>query len=476
MKKLLAMLLALVMALGLCVTAWATEGNEASIGETEYATLAEAVSKAKDGDTVTLLKNVTVSDTITIGKLITIDGKNNTITAGNSESSGETVFVLFKIEAGNSNAVSNSVTIQNCKFEIPGNDAEGDAKTNAWAAILVERGTLSGLTIQNNSFNIEKTSRVPGKGVFQCVGLAYMPTVRVTKNITIKNNTVTANGTPDPNDLTASTVNFVVGGANHPDHQGDPIGDYSIQNLSVTGNTLNGTNLVGVDVSNVDGLTVTGNTFNCLAAFRLATDTNKKTNDGTKNQSTGIKVTVTKNEMGSNFSYMLYLSGKLPMMMDQTLSFPHVKYEQILMDDEATTAGTFVKVGFDAAGGTFTFENTSGCEFAARVMAKSTNGTQIGLPTPIRDGWNFDGWKAEVGASSTQMNKDAKNYTVTNSVKLVAQWSQPSNHNYYYTPTTDTAKDDTKGSPKTFDAGVGIYAVTAVLSVTGMAWVGKKRH
>ena len=47
---------------------------------------------------------------------------------------------------------------------------------------------------------------------------------------------------------------------------------------------------------------------------------------------------------------------------------------------------------------------------------------------------------------------------------------------YYYHPTTDTKVDETKGSPKTFDAGVGIYAVTAVLSVTGMAWVGKKRH
>ena len=47
---------------------------------------------------------------------------------------------------------------------------------------------------------------------------------------------------------------------------------------------------------------------------------------------------------------------------------------------------------------------------------------------------------------------------------------------YYYYPTTDTKTTDTKGSPKTFDAGVGIYAVTAVLSVTGMAWVGKKRH
>ena len=52
-----------------------------------------------------------------------------------------------------------------------------------------------------------------------------------------------------------------------------------------------------------------------------------------------------------------------------------------------------------------------------------------------------------------------------------------SSSKYYYTkPSTDTAKNETKGSPKTFDAGVGIYAVTAVLSVTGMAWVGKKRH
>ena len=48
---------------------------------------------------------------------------------------------------------------------------------------------------------------------------------------------------------------------------------------------------------------------------------------------------------------------------------------------------------------------------------------------------------------------------------------------YYYHPSTTTTPDtSTKGSPKTFDAGVGIYAVTAVLSVTGMAWTAKKRH
>ena len=44
----------------------------------------------------------------------------------------------------------------------------------------------------------------------------------------------------------------------------------------------------------------------------------------------------------------------------------------------------------------------------------------------------------------------------------------------------NTSMDFTIGgkssSPKTFDAGVGIYAVTAVLSMTGMAWTAKKRH
>ena len=60
-----------------------------------------------------------------------------------------------------------------------------------------------------------------------------------------------------------------------------------------------------------------------------------------------------------------------------------------------------------------------------------------------------------------------------NTVAAGTSYTVPSR--YYYHPTTDTKADDTKGSPKTFDAGVGIYAVTAVLSVTGMAWTAKKR-
>ena len=46
---------------------------------------------------------------------------------------------------------------------------------------------------------------------------------------------------------------------------------------------------------------------------------------------------------------------------------------------------------------------------------------------------------------------------------------------YYYNSTT-TVKDEGKtGSPKTIDAGVGMYAVSAVLSLTGMVYVNKKK-
>ena len=46
---------------------------------------------------------------------------------------------------------------------------------------------------------------------------------------------------------------------------------------------------------------------------------------------------------------------------------------------------------------------------------------------------------------------------------------------YYYNSAT-TVKDEGKtGSPKTIDAGVGMYAVSAALSLTGMVYVSKKK-
>ena len=83
-----------------------------------------------------------------------------------------------------------------------------------------------------------------------------------------------------------------------------------------------------------------------------------------------------------------------------------------------------------------------------------------------------------VAANVTVTNKGTDTVTVNNHrVGQGETYIVPttSTGGYYYHPTTDTKTDDTKGSPKTFDAGIGIYAVTAVLSATGMAWIAKKR-
>lgn len=45
---------------------------------------------------------------------------------------------------------------------------------------------------------------------------------------------------------------------------------------------------------------------------------------------------------------------------------------------------------------------------------------------------------------------------------------------YYYYPAASTGDNKTT-SPKTFDAGLGAYAVSALLSLTGMAWLGGRR-
>ena len=61
---------------------------------------------------------------------------------------------------------------------------------------------------------------------------------------------------------------------------------------------------------------------------------------------------------------------------------------------------------------------------------------------------------------------------------LTARWEEvpSSGGNYYYHPTTDTKADDAKGSPKTADPGVALYAALSILSLTGMvALNGKKR-
>ena len=97
----------------------------------------------------------------------------------------------------------------------------------------------------------------------------------------------------------------------------------------------------------------------------------------------------------------------------------------------------------------------------------------------MADGATFDVANNELGAGVKEsvVWKSTEEFA-PDFVEITPYTPEPTPPRYYYnstTTTTDTKKDDGKSSPKTFDAGMGIYALTAVLSVTGVAYVGKKK-
>ena len=88
---------------------------------------------------------------------------------------------------------------------------------------------------------------------------------------------------------------------------------------------------------------------------------------------------------------------------------------------------------------------------------------------PTKSGYTFTGWEDANGAYDF-------NTPVTGPLTLTARWEEvPSSGGYYYYPTTDTKADDAKGSPKTADPGVALYAALSLLSLTGLTCTAKKR-
>ena len=123
----------------------------------------------------------------------------------------------------------------------------------------------------------------------------------------------------------------------------------------------------------------------------------------------------------------------------------------------------------DGAYETVTFNSDGGTPVEE---AKVLRGQKVAKPTddPTKSGYTFIGWEDADGAYDFSKS-------VTAPLTLTAKWEKnPSSGGYYYYPTTDTKADDTKGSPKTADPGVALYAALSILSLTGMvALNGKKR-
>ena len=122
--------------------------------------------------------------------------------------------------------------------------------------------------------------------------------------------------------------------------------------------------------------------------------------------------------------------------------------------------GTFYTVAFETNGGT-------------AVPSQKYANKPVTAPAVSRAGYALVGWYTDEACTA------AYDFTqpVTDSITLYAKWEAAPRY-YYNSGTTETGKtdEDKKGSPKTFDPGVGACAVSAVLSLAGMAYVSRKKQ
>ena len=377
MKKVLATILALVMALSVTTMAWADD--VAKIGNTGYATLKEAIEHVANGETIVLTANVNNGDGVVVasGKNFTLDfaGHTYTITQNVVGSTG-TESQCFQLLKDSTITMKDGTIVANC----------------AGAKMIIQN--YCNLTLDNMILNATAGDNNVGYVVSNNCG-----------NVVIKNGTT----------ITAKTtgVAFDVYGG---------FGDYG--DVSVTleaGATVNGKVEVARDTGtqNKNTLTVTGGTVN----GELAVTQNAKT-----------EVAVTGGTFSSDVS--AYTAGDTPVAYNDRTYYVGAGTIQNVAN--SLSAGDYLTI----KKGTVTLRDVP-----AGVIVCPDNGTEV-----VVNGKNISG------------NLYTDGYTVPQSSGY-----------YYYHPATDTKADDTKGSPKTFDAGIALYVGMALTSAAGVAFVGKKR-
>lgn len=245
-KKLAAMLLTLVMALSLLtVTAFAEDGNEAKIGETEYDSFENAVKAAKGGETITLLKDAVVEDPVRLEKSVTLDLGGFTLSH-----SGDQVLELFA-----------NVTIQNGTVSMTDRASgsaiwlNGDAKlTLAADAVVSATDSPDG----SPSFAIGLRPN--------CAGAELVVKGKVTgENGITPNGTLTTKNTISIEDGAVidvkGTALYLAGNANTTVGKAEITGDTGIEiragSLKVNGATITATGTFS-EGPNGNGTTVTG--------------------------------------------------------------------------------------------------------------------------------------------------------------------------------------------------------------------------
>ena len=384
MKKVLATILALVMALSVTTMAWADD--VAKIDGTGYATLQEAVDAAANGQTIVLQSNVvlTASLNVAAGKTVTLDLNSCKITA---DMNGPHMIC----NAGN-------LTITDSSENKTGEIAKIGAETN-FGYVIENHGTMT-----LDRCKISSTS---------------------VKSSAIENGWYTASANTAHTSCTMTIQNAEVVSVNAAG------GLYTVKNddygvMVINGGVFtNGVAGAGA-VLNWNDLTINGGTFTGASAVRTL-------KSGSSDFETG------KSQIKNGT-----FNGIIDTLDNYNTGITI-----------AVTGGTFSSdVSAYAAGNTPVASNNGTYYVGAETIQNAANTLPAGQQLKIEKG------------------------TVTingNTVTAGTSYTVPSRY-YYYHPTTDTKTTDTKGSPKTFDAGIALYVGMALTSAAGVAFVGKKRE
>ena len=543
MKKLLATILALVMALGLCTVAFAAE-----TAVSDAAGLKTAIENAKDGDTIKLTVDVTLSEVIKIsdGRSITIDMNGKNI---NSSSYIEVDHGSLTLSGAGTYTTSSpyalkavgAATDQGAGYSVitAGKEITVTCTNTAYGYAVMQSPIETGVvdTLENERYyGVEINFFGSTNGAIYTNGRCNKTTGSVTKvdltgavigadntkagiyaagyaEWTLKDTTITG-GTA----LSVKSGTFVIDGGTYTANGAYAVPGSDDGNSAVlTGAALSMTsnkgyaNKLDVTIKNGKFVSQNGNAIcegipnkasgggtvadESYATLRIENGTfeGNSTNGGAVDLRTMENKEVVSGGTFSNSVDLTYLADGLKYEV-----YAGGKYSYYSDFDTAAAAAAadgheVIKVGNSGTGVVpFYIDYADGTGVKPKLWMSKDN---FELPTPTRSGYTFKGWKIALhegeqipGFTGTYTSEQVKDIVFAEAATdggainrfsdgayLTAVWS--SNSYYYYPSTSDTTTSTTtKGSPKTFDAGVGIYAVTALLSVTGMAWAGKKRH
>ena len=432
MKKILATILALVMAIGVTTMAWATE----TAAEQEVTATTQTLSAG----TYVLKQNVTLTNgalTVPANTKVTLDLKGFTLTNKDGEHTIVNNGTLTIVDT----SAAKSGTVDNVSH------GKGALYNNVGATAMLNGGTFT-----RSKENVQSKEESGGNSWYTIKNFGTMIIDEGTEvNQTGNYSSLLANGWQS------------VGSAGEPAHTADAV-------LTIKGGTFKG-GLNTIKNDDCGQLTINGGIFEnyTQAAFM---NHNDATVNGGKFTATGAEYAIYNCgcAAGNDIGKLTITGGEF----SGDVAIRSVEKLDNISISGGTFAGAIVKDKADSkitvSGGTYTVDVS---EYAGTTAVASLNGTYYVGDTAISNAVNSMG----VGDTLTVVNGTVKIGNSEYKAGGNATYTVPPR--YYYnstTTTTDTKKDETKGtSPKTFDAGVGIYAVSAVLSVTGMAYVGKKK-